>query len=49
LVIGSQCAAAPALSFLPELAQDLAKVLIDPVLGGACGARRSPRMISPGG
>lgn len=33
LVIASQCAAAPSLSFLPALAQELAEVLTDPELG----------------
>jgi NACHT domain/Caspase domain/Tetratricopeptide repeat len=38
LVIGSQCAALPGLSFLPRVAEELAGVLGDPELGGCAPA-----------
>jgi NACHT domain/Tetratricopeptide repeat/Caspase domain len=38
LVIGSQCAALPGLSFLPQVAQELAGVLCDPERGGCIPA-----------
>ncbi|RAK25470.1 hypothetical protein B0I29_1339, partial [Actinoplanes lutulentus] len=47
LVIGSQCAAMSGLSFLPDLAYDLGKVLTDPELGACEPAFDPPVLIDP--
>jgi hypothetical protein len=45
LVIGSQCAALPGLSFLPQVAEELAGVLGAPELGGCSPALPDGRML----
>jgi hypothetical protein len=48
LVIGSQCAAAGMLSFLPQVAEDLAALLVDPRLGDCESALESgPLLVDP--
>jgi hypothetical protein len=45
LVIGSQCAALPRLSFLPRVAEDLARVLTDSEFGGCAPALPDGRVL----
>jgi hypothetical protein len=45
LVVGSQCTALPGLSFLPRVAEDLARVLTDPDLGGCAPALPDGRVL----
>src|SRR5271157_2036861 len=47
LVIGSQCASLPPLSFLPQAAEDLHAVMTDPEVGGCTDAAPRGLLIDP--